>query len=112
MAGDLEGDADRRRAAELDFHQAMIQIYETAQRDVGYKPTRFLQMVSEHGGAGAARHLLRAGTPSEGFIALWAAGRLDLTVEAYVLKPEYADLFSEEEHRIARRRLDEYQRST
>ena len=102
----------RGRAAELDFHRAMVQIYETARRDVDYKPTRFLQMVSEHGGVEAARHLLRADTPSEGFITLWAAGRLDLTVEAHVLKPEYADLFTEEERRIARRRLDEYQRSS
>lgn len=48
----------------------------------------------------------------EGSPRIWAAGRLDLTVEARVLKPEYAGLFTDEERRIARRRLDEYQRST
>jgi hypothetical protein len=45
----MDGDAS------MDFHRAMIAIYQVAKRDVGYNATRFLQMVSEHGGLGAAR---------------------------------------------------------
>jgi hypothetical protein len=35
---------------ERRFHRAMISIYETAKRELGYNATRFLQMISEHGG--------------------------------------------------------------
>jgi hypothetical protein len=34
--------------------------------------------------------------------------RLDLSVEAYVPRPEYAPLFTEEDSSIARARLGEY----
>nr|MBA3533071.1 EVE domain-containing protein [Ardenticatenales bacterium] len=54
-----------------------------------------------------ARRLLNAGNTSEGFTRLWELGRLDLTVEAIVLKPEFASLFSEEERTRARERLRE-----
>ena len=95
---------DRERA----FHRAMVGIYDSAKREAGYNATRFLQMVSEHGGLNAARQLLHASGVSDGFTALWMAKRLDLTVEAHVLKPEFESLFTADEFRIARSRLDEY----
>jgi hypothetical protein len=45
----------RVNQAELQFHRAMVEIYETAKRDVGYNATRFLQMISEQGGLPTAR---------------------------------------------------------
>ena len=45
---------------------------------------------------------------SDGFTTLWELKRLDLSVEAYVLRPEYAPLFTEEERGIARARLRQY----
>jgi hypothetical protein len=45
---------------------------------------------------------------SDGFTALWRAKRLDLTVEAHVLKPEFESLFTSDELGIARSRLAEY----
>ena len=45
---------------------------------------------------------------SEGFTALWERGRLDLTVEAHVLSPDFSALFTDEEREIARNRLREY----
>jgi hypothetical protein len=36
-----------------------------------------------------------------------ASGRLDLTVEAHVIRPEYAELFTEQEIISARKRLVE-----
>jgi hypothetical protein len=65
-------------------------------------------MVSEHGGYETARILLHARTVSEGYTALWERGRLDLTVEAIILGPDWRDLFAELEREIARRRLAEY----
>jgi hypothetical protein len=43
---------------------------------------------------------------SDGFTELWMRGRKDLTVEALVLRPEYADLFSADERKRASERLD------
>ncbi len=86
----------------------MVRLYETAKRDLDYNATRFIQMVSEHGGVEAARHLLRAPNVSDGFTTLWERGRLDLSVEAHVLRPEYAELFTRAERDVAAERLRAY----
>ena len=65
-------------------------------------------MAGERGGLATARKLLQRSEPSSGFAELWQCGALDLTVEAQILRPEFAELFSEEERAIARRRLAEY----
>ncbi len=62
-------------------------------------------MLQEHGGLDTADRLLRSAEISYGFTELWMLGRLDLTVEALVLKPEFADLFSETELATARQRM-------
>jgi hypothetical protein len=65
----------------------MLRLYEDA-KDAGYNATYFLRMVSEHGGLETARRLLAAPSPAEGFSRLYEIGRVDLSVEALVLKPE------------------------
>ncbi|WP_228638952.1 hypothetical protein [Microtetraspora sp. AC03309] len=52
---------------ERRFHRAMVEIYQTAMRDLGYNATRFIQMVSERGGLGTARQLLWSDQISDGF---------------------------------------------
>jgi hypothetical protein len=93
---------------ERRFHRAMVSIYETAKRELGYNAIRFLQMLSEQGGLATARQLLWSDTPSDGFTTLWDRGRLDLTVEAHVLSDEFAPLFSETDRERARARLEAY----
>ena len=93
---------------EKRFNAAMLDAYQRAKSEAGYNASRFLGMVSEHGGYETARTLLHAPTVSDGYTALWERGRLDLTVEAIILQPEWRDLFSEIEREIARRRLAEY----
>jgi hypothetical protein len=93
---------------EKRFHSAMLDIYRRAKSDAGYNASRFLGMVSEQGGYEAARTLLHALKVSDGYTALWERNRLDLTVEALILKPEWRDLFSNAEREIARQRLIEY----
>lgn len=93
---------------ERQFHRAMISIYETAKRELGYNATRFRQMISEHGGLATALQLLWSDVPSEGFTTLWEHGRLDLTVEAHVLQAEFAPLFADRDREQARARLDAY----
>jgi hypothetical protein len=94
--------------AERRFHQAMVAIYETAKRELGYNAARFLQMISEQGGLAAAKQLLWSDKPSEGFTTLWSHHRLDLTVEAHVLHNEFAALFTDADRQRARDRLELY----
>lgn len=67
--------------------------------------TRFIQMVANQGGLATARQLLWSDQVSDGFETLRRHGRLDLSVEAYVLKKEFADLFTDEDRQGARDRL-------
>lgn len=95
-------------AVERDFDEAMLDIYRRAKAEAGYTATRFLGMVVERGGLETARYLLGAATVSEGYTALWERKRLDLTVEAMILLPEWQSLFSDAERRIAVSRLKDY----
>jgi hypothetical protein len=92
-----------------EFHAAMFGIYQRAKADVGYNATRFLQMLDENGGLETAQILLHASGVSEGYTALWERGRLDLTVEALVIDPEWRELFTPEELHVARKRLTDYE---
>ena len=90
------------------FHQDMLDIYKTAKRECHYNANYFLGMLSDLGGVETAKRLLATAEPSEGFTTLYLCKRLDLTVEAHVIKSEYASLFTPEEIEIARARLKEY----
>lgn len=93
---------------ERQFHKPMVGVYESAKRETGYNATRFLQMISEQGGVATARQLLHSSQVSDGFTALWERHRLDLAVEAVVLRPEFDELFTDDEREIARQRLASY----
>ena len=93
---------------EKQFHTAMVNIYKRAKDECGYHATYFLKMVSELGGLEAAKRLLRSKKTQHGFGELQKHGRLDLTVEAHVLKPEFSPLFTEAECQEARDRLEEF----
>jgi hypothetical protein len=92
---------------EMQFHEEMLSIYKRALEECGYNATRFLQLVTTLGGLQAAKTLLHASGLSDGFVALWQHERLDLTMEAMVLKPPWDGLFTEEELGIARKRLED-----
>ena len=92
-------------ALEFSFHKSMLEIYRRAKEECGYNATRFLQMVSNGGGLRTAKKLLATTDPSDGFTELWKNHRLDLTVEHLVLKPEYRDLFTDNEITTAKERL-------
>ncbi len=96
-----------QNALEREFHNAMVNIYRQALADCQYKATYFLQMVTARGGVGTARYLLSTDDPQSGFTELYLCGRLDLTVEAHVIKPEFRGLFTDSELRQARKRLND-----
>ncbi len=106
-------------AAELlqqKFHDDMLDIFTLAGEATrkegpggspvrGYWATYFLRAVRKLGGLAYAHQLLRAKSTSAGFDRLTEEGRLDLSMEALVLRPEYVSLFSEPERQVAASRL-------
>ncbi len=94
---------------EIEFNEAMLNIYRCAKSEAKYNATLFLQMVTDHGGLEAARKLINSDTLSSGYTALWERGRLDLTLEAMVIEtPRYHSLFTAEELKICEKRLCDY----
>lgn len=101
---------------ELRFHDAMLGIFPLAGEATrkrgadgstirGYWASYFLRGVRNHGGPDYARQLLRAEGTTDGFRRLTEERRLDLTMEALVLRPEFAELFTVPERAVAASRL-------
>jgi hypothetical protein len=93
---------------ELDA--AMREAYEELRDRHGYPANRFLQMLNRHGGQQTAKKLLQRHWSSQsdavdGFLQLIRIGRVDMSVEAMVLRPHWRDLFSEAERTEAESRL-------
>ena len=114
-AGDEEPEAEAlpeppapTGSAGAEFDKAMRMIYHRAKTEANYQATYFLSMLAEYGSLATARKLLSAPAVSDGFAALWERGRLDLTVEALVIQPQFAELFTPAEIEVARHRLEQF----
>ena len=93
---------------EKRFDLAMMDIYREATQ-IGYTPSIFHQMITKQGGVAAAKQLINAPKPSDGYTRLWELERLDVSVEAVVLEnEEWHPLFTHHELEICRRRLKDY----
>ena len=96
------------RTLEERFDAAMMSIYHEAKK-IGYTPSMFHQMVVKQGGLAAAKQLINAPNPSDGYTKLWELGRLDISVEVVVLENDnWHPLFTQEELGICRKRLTDY----
>ena len=93
---------------EKRFDTEMMKIYHRARDEAKYNATRYFHMLIEQGGLRAAQTLIHSTQVSEGYTALWERKRLDLTVEALILKPDWRELFTSEELDIAQQRLQQY----
>ncbi len=96
----------KKMTLEEEFHQGCLDGYEAAKKELGYNATYFLRMISENGGVLAAKRILNSKDIPEGLMRLWEHGRLDMSLENYVLNPRYRSLFTPEELKIARQRLE------
>lgn len=74
---------------EKRFTVAMKDIYTRADKECGYRATRFLQMLSDQGAVQTAINLVTKPGGTEGFARLWELRRLDLSVEALVQTHEF-----------------------
>jgi hypothetical protein len=97
------------KIAELEdqFHAAMVDLYIRAKKELGYVGARYLQMVSGRGGLEAAKALLASPHAQDGLARLWEGGRLDLSLEALVIKEPWRELFTAAEIAAAELRLRE-----
>jgi hypothetical protein len=63
-------------------------------------------MVNQQGGLNTAKSLLASNQHPEGLTRLWQESRLDLSMEATVLKEPWNTLFSQSELENAQKRLN------
>jgi len=92
---------------ETDFRNEMLGIYGKAKEECHYNATYFLRMVREIGGVAAAKRLISSNAPKTGLFKLWECGRLDISMEALVLSHQFRSLFTEEELKRSRQRLED-----
>lgn len=91
------------------FNKAMVQIFVRAEKEAKYRATIFHQMLTDYGGLMTAKKLVAPMSKvSDGYTALWERKRLDLTVEALIVRRPWIDLFNAEEIATAKKRLKEY----
>jgi 5-methylcytosine-specific restriction enzyme A len=98
--------------SEADLQNAMIAMYKRAGRETGYWGNYFLRSVRQHGGLETAKRMLNhETTTTKGFAALINARRADLSLEALVLRQPFRSLFSAQELKVARDRLNKLPKS-
>ncbi len=76
-------------------------------KTIGYSPTVFNRMLSDHGGVTTAKRLIVSGDIQSGFERLAKLGQPEISMEATMLKPEYQSLFTTDELNAARWRLSQ-----
>jgi hypothetical protein len=95
------------RAIQEELAEAMLSAFNEAKK-LKYNAVRFFQMLSDRGAIATAKALLAGNVDdvSDGFQTLWSLQRLDLTVEAICLRPQFRGLFTEKELTTAHKRLE------
>jgi hypothetical protein len=98
--------ADDRKEA---FHARVVELCERADRECsGLQLDCLREKVRETGGFPAAVELVGADNAPGGFVRLWEHGRLDLSLEAEILRSEWDGLFEDALRERARERLERY----
>ncbi|MBR1404404.1 MAG: hypothetical protein IJ558_09505 [Treponema sp.] len=90
------------------------EFYAAVMRDVkilvknGYRPTAFLNMISQKGVRETAKQLVNSKEPSPGYTKLWEMGCLQYSVENQIQDERWHSLFTDEERTKAKKRLADY----
>ncbi|ACA85060.1 hypothetical protein [Shewanella woodyi] len=74
--------------------------------ELGYRPTRFEEMIAISHPVDVAKSFVISGDFQSGFKQLKKLGKLHLTVEGIMVTPKYATLFTKSELAAAKWRLD------
>lgn len=90
------------------FNEDVLNSIEESKK-LGYVPTRFIQMLQKENNSGYDLALKIVNKDSiSGLERLWEMGRLDLTMEARIIKPEYNELFSTEIIETCKKKLEKF----
>jgi len=81
-------------------------------RQIGCDPNGFMALVQEHGPVEACKLVIVDPKLGQNLLRLKQAGRLDLTVEALVLRDRFKRLFDEDVLVKARKRLVDWKQSS
>lgn len=84
-------------ALEKKLQQEVIRSCEIAEKEYGCNMTRFLETIDRFGIVRTAQEIFRKGRTSDCFNKLAEARLLELTMEATIVKAQYAELFTDEE---------------
>jgi hypothetical protein len=90
------------------FFGELLQLCDAWEREIEYVDSRWRRLVKEKGATEAVRQLLAKPRVSTAFARLEASGKLELTVEYLILRPEWAPLFTFLERDLAQARLFEH----
>lgn len=97
------------RELETELDAAMNEIYHRLKAEAKFDAVYFFNLLSTLGGIKTAKILFATEQPTEGFKNIAERNRLDLTVEALVLKiPKFQTLFNASELKNASDRLDQF----
>lgn len=96
--------------SKLEFEQEIRESIEESAR-IGYHPSRFIKMLQDSDAISVAKKIVASGELQDGFKKLKALDRLDLALESIMLKPEFSKLFTKQELKAAKWRLDQVKRS-
>ena len=84
-------------ALEKKLQAEVLKNCELAEKQCGCLMTRFIQTIERFGIVKTAQEILRKRRTSDCFNKLAEAGRLELTMEATIVKAEYAELFTDDQ---------------
>lgn len=84
-------------ALEKKLQVEVLKNCELAEKQCGCQMTRFIQTIERFGIVKTAQEILRKRRTSDCFNKLAEAGRLELTMEATIVKAEYAELFTDDQ---------------
>ena len=89
-----------------EFHRALENHVYADFKSHSY-PMFLMQAMRRHGGVFAAKQFLSISPVRSGLVELREQGRLDKSVEALMLQERWRPLFSVDELKLARRRLED-----
>lgn len=75
--------------------------------ELGYRPTRFEQMLDSNDAVDVAKRLVRSGDLQDGLKRIKSLNRLDLSMEQIMLDPKFSSLFEKDEREAAKWRLSQ-----
>jgi len=88
-----------------DFAAAVLAAIEES-KELGYNPTRFIEMIEKQHPVEVGKRLIVSGDFQTGIIQMAKMDRKDLTIESVMLRPEFSTLFTPDELSAAQWRLD------